>query len=157
MIDLKRRTLLKGSLIAGAVSFAVAAGLLIPRSVVAAWNALAFGAKDPATALRELLGTQDHTPSDAVRIQAPDNAQNGAKVRVTVETDLEDVRSISIIASRNPYPLVASFEFGPRTEGFISTDIKVAETADVVAVVKRGDMFLSAAKKVQVTAGGCVG
>jgi sulfur-oxidizing protein SoxY len=157
MIDLKRRTLLKGSLVASAVSLAVAAGLLIPRSVLAAWNALAFRAEDPTTALQEMLGTEEHTPSDAVRIQAPDNAENAAAVRVTVETDLEDAQSISIIASGNRYPLIATFELGPLAEGFISTNIKMAETADVVAVVKRGDALFSAAKNVRVTAGGCAG
>lgn len=157
MIDLKRRTLLKGSLAASALSFVVTVGLLIPRSLLAAWNASAFRAEDPATALQELLGTPDHTPSDAVRIQAPDNAENAAAVRVKVETDLEDAQSISIIASGNRYPLIASFELGPRAEGFISTNIKMAAAADVVAVVKSGDKLFSAAKNVHVTEGGCAG
>lgn len=157
MIDFKRRALLKGSLIASAASFAVTTGLLIPRSVLAAWNSLAFTAKDPAAALQEMLGTQEHTPSDAVRVQVPDIAENAAKLRVTVETDLEDAQSISIVASGNPYPLIATFELGPRAEGYISTNIKMAESADVVAVVKRADELLSASKSVKVTAGGCVG
>lgn len=157
MIDLKRRALVKGSLAASAIGFVVAAGLLIPRSVLAAWNALAFRAEDPATALQEMLGTDDHTPSEEVRIRAPDNAENAAAVRVTVETDLEDAESISIIASGNRYPLLASFELGPRAEGFIEMNIKMAETADVVAVVKRGDSLFSAAKNVHVTEGGCAG
>ncbi|WP_338113748.1 thiosulfate oxidation carrier protein SoxY [Thiococcus pfennigii] len=147
--------MLKGALAAVGVAFAT--GLVSARAVLAAWNAAAFRAEDPATALQGLLGTSEHTPSDAVRLQAPDDAENAAAVRVTVEVDLPNVRSISLIASGNPYPLVASFELGPRAEGFISTSIKMAQTADVVAVVKTDDAILSAAKRVNAAAGRCVG
>ena len=41
-----RRILLKGSLAAGAVGAAVSAGLLTPRTVMAAWTKAAFEAKD---------------------------------------------------------------------------------------------------------------
>jgi sulfur-oxidizing protein SoxY len=39
----------------------------------------------------------------------------------------------------------------------VSTRIKMAKTADVVAVVKSGDKLYSAAKSVKVTIGGCGG
>jgi len=157
MIDTKRRILLKGSLGAGAIGVAVGAGLLTPRAVLAAWPEAAFKAEDQASALKDLLGTDAVEASDQVKIKAPDIAENGAVVPVTVESEVEGAKSISIIASGNNTPLIASFELGETAVPFVSTRIKMAKTADVVAVVQTADGLLSAAKPVKVTIGGCGG
>ena len=155
MIDAKRRTLVKGSLAAGA---AVGAGLIAPRLALAEWNAAAFQSKDIATALTGLLGSDSAEVSDRIKIKAPDIAENGAVVPVTVETDLEGVTSITLIAAKNQMPLIASFEFvDPSVIPFVSTRIKMAETADVIAVVKAGGTLYKNAKNVKVTIGGCGG
>lgn len=158
MIDAKRRVLLQGSLSAGAIGVAVGAGLLAPRAVLAAeWPKAAFTATDSATALKDLLGSDATETSDAVKIKAPDIAENGAVVPVTVETDVEGAKSISIIASGNGTPLIASFDLGENAVPFVSTRIKMAKTADVVAVVRTDTGLFSAAKPVKVTIGGCGG
>jgi sulfur-oxidizing protein SoxY len=156
-IDGTRRTLLKGSLGVGAIGVAVSAGLLTPRAVLANWPEGAFKAKDQAAALTDLLGSDATEASDAVKIKAPDIAENGAVVPVTVETDATGVESISIIASGNDTPLIASFKLGSDAQPFVSTRIKMAKTSDVVAVVQTPDGLLSAAKPVKVTIGGCGG
>ena len=56
MINMKRRTFLKGSVAAGAVSAAVGAGLLTPRMVLAAWPSAALEAKSVDGALHALMG-----------------------------------------------------------------------------------------------------
>lgn len=157
MIDAKRRTLLKGSLGVSAIGVAVSAGLLTPGAVLAAWPKAAFEAKDTATALTDLLGSDATETSDKVRIKAPDIAENGAVVPVTVEGDVEGAESISIIASGNGTPLIASFDLTSDAVPFVSTRIKMAKTSDVVAVIKTSDGLLSAAKPVKVTIGGCGG
>ncbi|MCG6861722.1 MAG: thiosulfate oxidation carrier protein SoxY [Chromatiaceae bacterium] len=157
MIDAKRRILLKGSLAAGAVGIAVGAGLLTPRVVLAAWPESAFSAKSVDDALKALLGTSAHKPSESIKIKAPDIAENGAVVPVTVESDAEGISSISIIAAGNQMPLIASFDLGEGALGFVSTRIKMAKTAEVIAVVKAGDKVMSSAKEVKVTIGGCGG
>ncbi|WP_089727332.1 thiosulfate oxidation carrier protein SoxY [Candidatus Thiosymbion oneisti] len=157
MTDPKRRILLQGSLAAGAVGAAVGTGLLTPRAVLAAWPESAFTAKQLDDALKELLGTNTYEPSDRVKLKAPDIAENGAVVPVTVEADVEGIDSISIIATGNQTPLVASFNLGAGALGFVSTRIKMAKTATVVALVKAGDQVLSASKDVKVTIGGCGG
>jgi len=149
--------LLKGSLAAGAVGVAATAGLLTPQAVLAEWKESAFRAKDIPTALSEFLGSDAAETSDKIKIKAPDIAENGAVVPVTVETDLEGVTSIAIIASKNQTPLIAGFELGAMAMPFVSTRIKMAETADVVAVVKSGDKLYRNAKSVKVTIGGCGG
>lgn len=157
MIDAKRRILLKGSLTAGAVGIAVGAGLLTPRAVLAAWPEAAFGATSVDDALNELLGTNTHEADESIKIKAPDIAENGAVVPVTVESNAPSISSISIIAAGNQSPLIASFNLGEPALGFVSTRIKMAKTADVIAVVKAGDKIMSSAKQVKVTIGGCGG
>ena len=117
MIDAKRRILLKGSLAAGAVGVAVGAGLLTPRVVLAEWPAAAFKAESVDDALNALLGSNSHETSDSIKIKAPDIAENGAVVPVTVESDAENISSISIIAAGNQSPLIASFNLGAKRSG----------------------------------------
>jgi sulfur-oxidizing protein SoxY len=157
MIDAQRRILLKGSLVVGAVGMAAGTGLLTPRLALAEWPAGAFKAKSVDDALKDLVGTSSHETSDKIKIKAPDIAENGAVVPVTVEADMDGVQSISIIAAGNQTPLIASFDMGPGAIGFVSTRIKMAKTADVIAVAKVGDKLYSASKEVKVTIGGCGG
>jgi sulfur-oxidizing protein SoxY len=157
MIDAKRRILLKGSLAAGAVGVAVGAGLLTPRAVLADWPEAAFKSQNIDDALSALIGTKSHEASESVMIKAPDIAENGAVVPVTVESAVEGIDSIAIIAAGNQTPLIAVFELGEGALGFVSTRIKMAKTAEIVAVVKAGDKVLSSAKEVKVTIGGCGG
>jgi sulfur-oxidizing protein SoxY len=155
--EMKRRIFLKRSLTASAVGVAAGAGLLAAQQILAAWNLAAFEAKDVPGALNALLGANTTEPSEAIKIKAPDIAENGAVVPITVETTLADVESISIIASENPVPLVANFNLGKNASGFVSTRIKMGKTGDVVGVVKAGGKLYSAKKGVKVTIGGCGG
>jgi sulfur-oxidizing protein SoxY len=155
--EMKRRIFLKRSLAASAVGIAAGAGLLAPQQILAAWNKAAFEAKELPDALNALLGSSDHSESDDITVKAPDIAENGAVVPVTVSTSLADVESIAIIASNNPVPLVANFVLGTGAQGFASTRIKMGKTGDVIAVVKAGGKLHSARKEVKVTIGGCGG
>ena len=145
--DAKRRIFLRGSLAAGAVGVAAGAGLLRPQTVMAAWSG----------ALSALMGSEVTEPSDAINIKAPDIAENGAVVPITISTDMKGIESIALIAEKNPSPLVASFDLGPGAQGFVATRIKMGKTGDVVAVVKSGGKLYSARKGVKVTIGGCGG
>ena len=155
--DMKRRIFLKRSMAASAVGVAASAGLLAPQQVLAAWNKAAFEAKEIPDALNALLGSGTTEPSEEIKIKAPDIAENGAVVPITVETSMADVESIAVIASANPVPLVANFTLGKGAQGFISTRIKMGKTGDVVGVVKAGGKLYSASKGVKVTIGGCGG
>jgi len=157
VIDMKRRTFLKGSVAAGAVGAAVSAGLLTPRMVLAAWPTAAFEAKTVDSALDALMGSHTLEGSDKISIRAPDIAENGAVVPVSVTTTIPGVESISIIAEKNSAPLTASFVLGAGAEGFVSTRIKMGKTSSVIAVVKAGGKMYSTGKEVKVTIGGCGG
>jgi len=154
---MKRRTFLQGSLAGSAVAVAVGAGLLSPSTVLAAWPQAAFTAKSVSDAMNGLFGSADSTASDAIKIKAPDIAENGAVVPVSVNTSIAGVTKIALITEKNATPLSCSFDMGSTTKGFISTRLKMGKTSDVIAVVEAGGKRYAARKNVKVTIGGCGG
>lgn len=152
-----RRTFLEGTMAGSAVAIATSAGLLSPRTVLAAWPKSAFEAKSFEEALTSLLGNAQTIPSSDITIKAPDIAENGAVVPVTVTTSINSIESISLIALKNNTPLAANFVMASNTKGFISTRIKMGKTSDVVAIIKAGGKNFAARKNIKVTIGGCGG
>ena len=157
MTSMKRRIFLKGSLATGAIGVAVSAGLITPRMVLAAWPKAAFDAKSVDEAVSNLFGSSTLASSDKIKIKAPDIAENGAVVPISIEAGMEGVESISIIADKNATPLTSSFVLGKGTEAFVATRIKMGKTGNVIAVVKADGKLYSASKEVKVTIGGCGG
>lgn len=136
----------------------MAAGLvLVPFRAFAARPKPAFESESVDDALTNLYGSSAVTDSDQIRIKAPDIAENGAVVPITVRFNVENAESVSIIAENNPSPLAASFQLSPSSGGLVSTRIKMGETSPVHAVVKAGDTLYRASKEVKVTIGGCGG
>lgn len=156
-MNMKRRVFLKGSLASGMVAVAVGAGLVSPRQVLAAWPKGAFEAKSVGDAMKGVIGTDLAPASDAIKLDAPDIAENGAVVPVKVTANMDGVESITILAEKNQTPLIASFSLAASTQGYISTRIKMGQTSNVIAVVKAGGKVYSARKEVKVTIGGCGG
>ncbi len=139
------------------MALGVAATLLVaPLKAFAARPKDAFGAQKYDDVMNSLYDSTS-TDSSHVTIKAPDIAENGAVVPITVKTDLADAESVSIIVLNNPNPLAASFALTPSCGGLVSTRIKMGKTSDVQAVVKAGGKLYSATKEVKVTIGGCGG
>jgi sulfur-oxidizing protein SoxY len=153
---MKRRNFLKGTFATSMVGVAVSAGLLSPKAVLAAWPESSFAAKKLDDAINTLLGSANTSPGD-IKIKAPDIAENGAVVPITVSTKMSNVATITLLVSENPQPLCCNFELASNAEPFVSTRIKMGKTSDVVAVVKSGNKLFSAKKTVKVTIGGCGG
>jgi sulfur-oxidizing protein SoxY len=84
---MKRRTFLQGTMASGMLGVAVSAGLLTPKSVLAAWPKEAIASKTVDEALNKLFGTAAHAASGDIKIKAPDIAENGAVVPITVSTN----------------------------------------------------------------------
>lgn len=148
----RRQVLLAGL---GAVVAAGTAGSL-------AWPAMADLAA-VQKAMAALLG--DRQPQEGrVKIDAPEIAENGNTVPVTVEvdspmTEQDYVKTVHIFADGNPRPEVASFHFTPASgEAVASTRIRLAKTQNLYAVAEMSDGSLYMAKReVKVTIGGCGG
>jgi sulfur-oxidizing protein SoxY len=154
-MDSERRKVLKGVSGVGASSVAVAAGLLKPARVMAAWNEAGFNAKTVQDAM-SAIGAAGAAASKDVVIKSPDIAENGAVVPVDVVTELPNVESIALFGDKNAFPLVAQYNltnFG----GLLNTRIKLGMTSNVRAVVKAGGKYYTATKEVKVTLGGCGG
>ena len=153
--NMKRRLFLKASLAAGTVGMAVGAGLLIPGTVLAARNTAAFGAENVGDALKAGMGSDAVTDSPEVKIEGPDNPENGAAVPVEVTTTLTGVESIALLVEKNVKPLCGVFYPGKRMKPGLSIRVKVGESSDIIAVVKTADKLYSARESVKVTIGGC--
>lgn len=151
-----RRNILKSAGAASVVAMAAAAGLLKSGSALAAWNSSAFDAKNVADALKG-LGLAAPANSKDISIKAPDIAENGAVVPVEVTSNIAATTGIAIFAEKNASPLIADFKLSNGASGFISTRIKMGQTAMVRAVVTAGGKTYTAAKEVKVTIGGCGG
>lgn len=90
-------------------------------------------------------------------LTAPEIAENGNTV--PIEVSAPGAVSIMVIATGNPTPGAATFNFGPLSGSqAASTRIRLAKTQDVMAVAKMADgSFVQVTQEVKVTIGGCGG
>ena len=116
----------------------------------------AFKAKSDADAIKSLYG-RTAEPSDKVKLDAPEIAENGSVVPISVTTMLADVTSISFLVSENPNALAASYKIPAGTLPSVANRLKMAKTSNVIAIVEAGGKLYSATKEVKVTVGGCGG
>ncbi len=156
-MDTTRRIILKATMAAGTLAVAAGANLLTPSTVLAAWPAKAFKARKIDIAMDAMTGKGRPVASGDITVDAPDIAENGAVVSVKVKTTLPKVESISIYVPVNAFPLSASYILSNQMETSITGRIKMAKTADIVAIVKSNGKLYTAKKGVKVTLGGCGG
>jgi sulfur-oxidizing protein SoxY len=136
------------------------AGLLLASGYpvqAQAYSKAAFEAHSLQDATKALsLGAWSE--SRDVTLTVPDVAENGAAVSVTLGTGLAQVRQMLVLVDKNPTPLAARFVLTDAVEPQFATRIRMAETAQVYAVVILADgRVLFARKEVKVTLSGCGG
>jgi sulfur-oxidizing protein SoxY len=115
--------------------------------------------------MKRLFGGRPISAGESkVKLQAPLIAENGSVVPVTVDADLpmtadKYVKNIYIIADKNRRPLNAKFSLTPDAgKAFVSSNIRLADTTDLRAIVEMNDGSLYMVKQqVRVTVGGCGG
>jgi sulfur-oxidizing protein SoxY len=146
-----RRTVLKSTF-----TLAALAGILPSRVFAAEWNKAAFESKSVVDAIKG-IGMGGAVDSKDIIIKAPEIAESGNNVQIEVTSNIPGTQSISILAEKNPSPLIAQFELSNGAEGYISTRIKMSQTSNVRVMVKAGGKVYTAAKEVKVTIGGCGG
>lgn len=152
-MDNQRRWLLKA---AGAVTAALAVGLLKPLAALAAWNKEAFGAKTAADALKG-IGVADAAPSNDLLVEAPEIAENGAVVPIQIMSRIPGTKSIAVLIDKNPFPLLGKFDFTDGALPFVRLNVKMGETSDVRVIAEAGGKHYAATKNIKVTIGGCGG
>jgi sulfur-oxidizing protein SoxY len=153
-----RRLILQGAGVVALVGLGNVAFGLAPALAAAndKYPEDAFKAKSAADAIKALYG-KTAEPSDKVKLDAPEIAENGAVVPISVTTDLADVTSISFLVTDNPNALAASYRIPAGTMPSVANRLKMAKTSNVIAIVEAGGKLYSATKEVKVTVGGCGG
>lgn len=114
----------------------------------------AWDAKKVDAAISEVFGTSA-TMDGKVKLKAPDIAENGAVIPVTVSA--KSGSKVAIFQDANPESLVAVFDVPKGGILDYSVRIKMMKTGNVVAVVEDGGKLYKASKEVKVTIGGCGG
>jgi sulfur-oxidizing protein SoxY len=159
-VDRIRRLIVKATIACGLAGLGLAGAAPLGRARAAAdaskWPKEAFSQKSAADAIKALYG---RTPeeSDKINLDAPEIAENGAVVPISVATSLPDVTAISIVVAENPFPLAAHYIIPPGSAAMVANRLKMAKTTKVLALVQSGGKVFSTGKEVKVTVGGCGG
>jgi sulfur-oxidizing protein SoxY len=153
-----RRLILKGAVVVALVglgnfSFGPAPALAAANDK---WPEEAFKQKGEADAIKALYGKTAEV-SDKVKLDAPEIAENGGVVPVSMTTTLSDVSSIAFVVAENPIVLVAAYKIPTGTVPAVANRIKMAKTSKVTVLVEAGGKLYRADKEVKVTVGGCGG
>ena len=101
------------------------------------------------------LGAGEPIVDKRVVVQAPDTAENGAYVGISVESSILNITAVAFLVDKNPSVLAGYFETKKSGKFKFATKIKMAETSDLVALVKAGDEYFMNTKHVKVVLGGC--
>src|ERR1700744_1894050 len=98
-----RRLVLKGTGVIALVVLGILPFAPMPAFAAAndKWPEEAFKQKSEAEAIKALYG-KTAEPLDKVKLDAPEIAENGAVVPISVATTLTDVPSISFLVADNP-------------------------------------------------------
>ena len=131
------------------------AGVLVARGALAT----------PDSTREWLAGLAKGTPKEGkVTLKAPEIAENGNAVPLTVSVDSEMsekswVKALYVAADGNPNPGVAIYQFTPLSgKAEVQMRIRLAQTQKLIAVAEMNDGTLyTASREVKVTIGGCGG
>lgn len=154
---MKRRSFIKTALIASATGAAVTGGVLSPKKVFAASHEVNLGKAKSFDEAMKMMGATEAIESDMIKIKAPEIAENGAVVPVSISSEIEGTTEVVALVSNNPVPYAAKYTFGKKTKTSVKSRFKMAKTTDIVAVVKANDKFYMAKSNIKVTKGGCGG
>ncbi len=152
----QRRNTLKSGGGLGVLGLFVAAGLIKPEVALAAWDKKVFDAKTMDDAYGA-IGSGKPVASKEIAITAPDIAENGAVVPVSVVSRLAKTERIYIMIEKNPSMVAANFTIPEGTEAEVTTRVKMGQTSNLHALVKADGKYYFATKEVKVTLGGCGG
>lgn len=153
-MDQQRRHLLHAVGGLGVLGLLATAGLISPAQAQAAAARPGFDARELNAALAA-LGAQEASASAELSLAAPDIAEVANAVSVEVKSRLPGTDRIAILVEKNPFPLAAVFSIPEGTQPEVITRLKMAQSADVVALVRANGRFHIARKAVIVTISGC--
>ncbi len=108
-----------------------------------------------AAAIDQETGGRQPSTSELVVLEAPDIAEDGSIVPVSIASDLSSVDTIWVFVEKNPNPLTARFDLHEDLDAFVSLRIKLNESCEIIAMVRSAGKYFTTQKKVRVVVGGC--
>jgi sulfur-oxidizing protein SoxY len=155
MITSTRREFIKNATALTGYSILSGTGLLHSQHVFAEWAATNFEPSPMEQVLKNVLKGKPVIDSDKIYLKIPQTADNKTPVPITVQTDLKNIQSISILVEQNPAPLVATFELSSALEPFVSTRLKLMRTSFVFVLLETEKVFYGIKQTVTVSEGVC--
>lgn len=154
---MQRRSFLRGLGMVAAASAVITPSMVMAAEAPTGPNAFSIDA-----AVQAITGGKPVVASPKVHLKAPEIAENGAVVPVTVEvdspmTDDDHVKAIHIFATKNSNVRCADVMLTPANgKAMLATRVKLGTSQDVMALIEtsKGE-FLTASQNVKVTIGGC--
>ena len=126
--------------------------------IFASWPKELFHSKNSANLIKLITDGADTIDTDSITIKAPEIAENGAVVPISINTKIGNVKNIAILVDNNPSPLTSTFEINSQLEAYVSTRVKMAKSSNIIALVTtNNNKFYTASKSIKVTIGGCGG
>lgn len=153
----RRRQFLHHTACLGAFSLFAHTGLIKSASANLPRRTDNFHAGSFEQTRRKLFKEKSTTTSDRIDLIAPDIAENGASVPVTISSDLKNISQIFLLVVNNPVPLSAVFHITPAVDVYLKARIKMAKTSDIVVIAESGEDLFEIRRLVKVTEGGCGG
>ena len=152
---LQRRTFLKKLSDSSLYILTIGAFLNHPLKGWAKWNQEAFQAKEFQKSVKAIYGSTPIESTDQIKIEAPDVAENGLSVPVSVSSSIKQIENLSIFIENNPLPLIANYHLKEEMIPEFSMRVKVAKSSNIHVMVQTADKLYSSTRKIQVTLGGC--
>jgi len=154
---MQRRSFLRGIGMAAAAS-----AVVTPTMVMGAPAPKSANTMNIDDAIKAITGGKKVVKSSKVHLKAPEIAENGAVVPVSVTvdspmTDSDYIKAIHVFASKNGNVRCADVMLTPANgKAMFAARVKLGTSQDVVALVETSSgEFWSAAQNVKVTIGGC--
>jgi sulfur-oxidizing protein SoxY len=135
---------------------ALVLGIVRPLAALAAWNKAAFSAKTPGDALKS-LGIANPQQSKDLTVEVPEIAENGAVVPIEISSSIPGTTALIVVIDKNPFPLIARFDFKEGAAPFVKLNTKLGESSDVRVLAEAAGKYYVATREVKVTIGGCGG
>jgi sulfur-oxidizing protein SoxY len=135
---------------------AFALAIVRPLAALAAWNKEAFSAKTAGDALKN-LGVANPVPSNDLSVEVPQIAENGAVVPVEISSAIPGTTALIVVIDKNPFPLIARFDFKEGALPFVKVNVKMGETSDIRVLAEAAGKYYVTTREVKVTIGGCGG
>src|SRR5436305_11761576 len=130
--------------------------LVRPLVALAAWNKEAVSAKTAGDALKS-LGIGNATASDDLKVEVPQIAENGAVVPIEISSAIPGTTALIVVIDKNPFPLIARFDFKEGALPFVKVNVKMGETSDIRVLAEAAGKYFVTTREVKVTIGGCGG